>query len=577
MGFRHNVVFVLALAGLAALPAAPVQAQACNLAHSDIAALDLSGLELSPSEQIAFHFDVGEWRAGCGDITAARSAYAQARMLIAATPQAEGAWALGLLTEARMEAAQGQFDRARAIVDEADAVLVEAGASRARDFLFLMETALIVEAAAAAAGEAHGLEAVETELAALRAQAAGEDETALTRDPEAGTDADHVVVPVFYGVNRLRTGSDDPNAFYGAAAGPLDLGVVTVSRNREVGSIPRRGDYPGDLDQYRGDYFILERVEPFADDYAFTSALGEAMDASERRELLVFIHGFNSDFRGAAERAAQLAVDLEIDGVPALYSWPSRGSLLGYFADGREVNDRNVGDLVDYLYLLMNGADADRIHIVAHSMGNRFLGRALERLAATYPNPPEPLFDQVVWASPDVDAQEFMALVPQVDHLAAGMTLYTSSRDRALTLSRRINGGDPRAGDSSPPYPVVLAGLSTVDTTAAGGRGLGHSDYAGPAMDDFRALIWLSLSPQERCILHTGAGQLGQFYAVDPQTGANCELDVFKYSITALRRGGEDGDPMALLQSSGATPGAAITDRLDDVRALVTRLMAGRE
>jgi len=210
-------------------------------------------------------------------------------------------------------------------------------------------------------------------------------------------------------------------------------------------------------------------------------------------------------------------------------------------------------------------------------MGNRFLARALERLAETYPNPPEPLFDQVVWASPDVDAQEFMALVPQVDHLAAGMTLYTSSRDRALRLSRRINGGAPRAGDSNPPYPVVLAGLSTVDTTAAGGRGLGHSDYAGPAMDDFRALIWLSLSPQERCILHTDTGQLGQFYAVDPQTGANCELDVFKYSITAMRRGGEDGDPMALLQSAVATPGAAITDRLDEVRMLITRLMAGRQ
>lgn len=579
MDFRHTMAFALALAGLAALPAAPVQAQACNVAQSEIAALDLSGLELSRSEQIAFHFDVGEWRAGCGDIAAARSAYAQARALIAATPQVEGAWALGLLTEARLEAAQRQFDRARGIIDEADAMLVEAGASRARDFLFLMETALIVEATASAAGQAHSLEAVQAELAALRDQVTSEDEAALTRDPEAGADADHVVVPVFYGVNRLRTGSDDPNAFYGAAAGPLDLGVVTVSvpRNREVGSIPRRGDYPGDIDQYRGDYFILERVEPFADDYAFTGALGEAMDASERRELLVFIHGFNSDFRGAAERAAQLAVDLEIDGVPALYSWPSRGSLLGYFADGREVNDQNVGDLVDYLYLLMSGANADRIHIVAHSMGNRFLARALERLAETYPNPPEPLIDQVVWASPDVDAQEFMALVPQVGHLAAGMTLYTSSRDRALRLSRRINGGAPRAGDSSPPYPVVLAGLSTVDTTAAGGRGLGHSDYAGPAMDDFRALIWLSLSPQERCILHTDTGQLGQFYAVDPQTGANCALDVFKYSITAMRRGGEDGDPMALLQSAVATPGAAITDRLDEVRILITRLMAGRQ
>lgn len=579
MRIWHGIVWLLIVTGLSAFAAAPARAQACDVAGARIAALDLAGLELDQGELIAFYFDLGEWRSQCGDVNGAREAYSQARALIAAASFVDAAWAHGLIGEARLEAGQGRFDRAREILDEADAVLVEGGAVRARDFFYLMETAVVVEAGAAEAGAANALSAVEAELGVLRARAAAEDEAALARDPDAAADSDHVVVPVFYGTNRVRTGSDDPNAFYGATPAPLDLGVVTVSvpRNREVGSIPRRDNYPGDLDQYRGAYFILERVEPFADDYAFTDALGEAMAASERRELLVFIHGYNSDFRGAAERAAQLAVDLEIDGVPALYSWPSRASLLGYFADGREVNDENVRDLVDYLFLLMNGANADRIHIVAHSMGNRFLARALEQLAETYPNPPEPLFDQVVWASPDVDAEEFMALIPQVNHLASGMTLYASSRDRALLLSRRINGGNPRAGDSSPPYPVVVAGLSTVDTSAAGGRGLGHSDYAGPAMDDFRALIWLSLSPEERCILHTNTGQFGQFYAVDPLTGANCEPDVFKYSITALRRSGDEGAALDLVQSVVAAPGAAIAGRLDEVRQLIARLTAGAE
>lgn len=568
--------FCLAAAALLACHG-NARAQSCELDPDRVEGIDLDALELDLSEQIAFHFDLADWRQACGDPDAARAAYAQARSLIETAQEFEGAWAHGLIGEARMEAGQGRFERAREILDEADAVLIEAGASRARDFLFLMETAGEVEAAAAAAGETNSLPQVDAELAVLRTRAEREDDEAMTRDPDAGANADHVIVPVFYGTNRVRTGSADPNAFYGAMAAPLDLGVVTVSvpRNREVGSIPRRDEYPGDLDQYRSDYFILERVEPFTDDYDFTDALGEAMDASQRRELLVFIHGFNSDFRGAAERAAQLAVDLEIDGVPALYSWPSRGSLLGYFADGREVNDANVSDLVDYLYLLMNGANADRIHIVAHSMGNRFLARALEQLAETYPDPPAPLFDQVVWASPDVDASEFMELMPAIDHLAAGMTLYASGADRALLLSRRINGGNPRAGDSSPPYPVVVEGLSTVDTTAAGGQGLGHSDYAGPAMDDFRALIWLSLSPEERCILNTSTGQFGQFYAVDPGTGGACEPEVFKYSITALRRSGEDGQALDLLQSAVAVPGAAITGRLDDVRLLITRLAAG--
>lgn len=572
------VAGVLAGALAATLSAGSASAQSCEQAPVDAFELDFAELELNREEQIAFWFDLADLRARCADIAGARAAYDQARALIAATPDAvSGAWAHGLVAQARFEAAEGAFDRARDTLDEADAVLVAAGATRARDFLSIAEAFVEVERLAAGAGAPNALSEMEVQLAELAERAAREDADFLVRDPAASADADHIIVPVFYGTNRARTGSDDPNIFYGPDRADLDLGVVTVSvpRNRELGSIPRRDRYPGDLDGYRADYFIIDRVEPFADDYAFTDALGQAMDGSERRELFLFIHGYNTDFRGAAERAAQLAVDLEIDGVPALYSWPSRGSLLGYFADGREVTDENIRDLEAFIFLLMNGAGADRIHIVAHSMGNRFLVEALARLAQTYPSPPEPLFDQVVWASPDVDAAHFMERLPALRHLADGMTLYASSRDRALLLSRRINGGNPRAGDSSPPYPVVVEGLSTVDTTLAGGRGLGHSDYAGPALDDFRALIWLSLSPEERCILHTNTGQFGQFYAVNPTTGANCEPEVFKYSITALRRAGEE-DAIEVLASQDARSSPFLATRFDEVRSLITLLTGGR-
>lgn len=577
---RLHAVITLMLTAAMLWPAAagPARAQGCDLGAARVNALDLEALGLDHAERIAFHFDLADLRAGCGDAAAARATFLTARGLIAQSPDGVRAeWAAGLTAEALFEAAQGRFDVARDRLNDAETVLTSAGVQRARDRLALAEAWVAVERAAAAAGAAHALAEVESELAMLRLRAEREAEEVATRDPEAAAHADHVVVPVFYGTNRARTGSEDPNQFYGPERGWLDLGVVTVSvpRNREVGSIPRRERYPGDLDSYRADYFIIDRVAPFADDYAFTSALGEAMDGSTRRELLLFIHGYNSDFRGAAERAAQLAVDLEIDGVPALYSWPSRGSLLGYFADGREVTDFNVRSLVNYIFLLMNGAQADRIHVVAHSMGNRFLMEAMQELARIYPDTPEPLFDQVVWASPDIDATAFMQTVPEVRHLAAGMTLYASSRDRALLLSRRINGGGPRAGDASPPYPVVVAGLSTVDTTAAGGQGLGHSDYAGPALDDFRALIWLSLGPEERCILQDRDSQFGRFYAVDPVTGAECEPDVFKYSITALRRGGEE-NAFELLDIAQQAADSPLAGRLDEVRSLITLLTRRR-
>ena len=47
---------------------------------------------------------------------------------------------------------------------------------------------------------------------------------------------------------------------------------------------------------------------------------------------MVFIHGFNVPFEDAIYRTAQLAHDLDFDGAPILYSWPSRGTMLGYVA-----------------------------------------------------------------------------------------------------------------------------------------------------------------------------------------------------------------------------------------------------
>ena len=418
--------------------------------------------------------------------------------------------------------------------------------------------------------------AAEVQASLERARRNVQDEAATRDMPGAGLAVpDHVIVPVFYGTNRARTGAESPLEFYGHERAPLELGVVEVSvpRNREIGEIRRIDRWRGDLSRFRGRYFIIERVQPIASEEGFGEYLDLIMDQSDRRELLVFIHGYNTDFRSAAERAAQLAVDLEIDGAPALYSWPSRGTTLGYFADANQVIRPVIDDLQRYLQMLMDRAGAQRIHVVAHSMGNRFLLRALEEMAEDNPAPlDEPFFDQLVWASPDVDQADFLYTIPELLHLAGDMTLYASASDRALRLSRRIQGGYPRAGDVTP-APVVLEGLSTVDTTEAGDSGLGHSDYAGPALDDFRAIVWLSLEPDQRCILEVATGETGRFHRVDPRDGGACEPDVFKYSITALRRAGPD-QALSVVESSlneGEEPGQS--SRVEEITGYIRQLI----
>src|SRR5690606_23630298 len=60
----------------------------------------------------------------------------------------------------------------------------------------------------------------------------------------------------------------------------------------------------------------------------------------EKRQVLMFIHGFNNSFDEAIRKTAQLAADLELvdcegreRGVPIAYTWPSASSVFGYLAD----------------------------------------------------------------------------------------------------------------------------------------------------------------------------------------------------------------------------------------------------
>ena len=82
----------------------------------------------------------------------------------------------------------------------------------------------------------------------------------------------------------------------------------------------------------------------------------------------------------------------------AFYSWPSAGSLFGYKADRSQITEEAVRDLQDFLLILADKTGAERISVVAHSMGNEFLTLALEQM--TQDRPGEKLFNEVIFPVP---------------------------------------------------------------------------------------------------------------------------------------------------------------------------------
>ena len=101
-------------------------------------------------------------------------------------------------------------------------------------------------------------------------------------------------------------------------------------------------------------------------------------------------------------------------------------------------------------------------------------------------------------------------------------------------LSSIINGGYRRAGDAA--APIILASLDTVDTTEVGGEGLGHGDYADRALDDFRAIIWLSLQPRSRCELVARKQPTGgDYWQLTGDEIKGCPHEAFRTAISLAR------------------------------------------
>jgi esterase/lipase superfamily enzyme len=131
--------------------------------------------------------------------------------------------------------------------------------------------------------------------------------------------------------------------------------------------------------------------------------------AQDDNSGVVFLHGYNVSFSDAALRAAQIGFDLSIKGAMAFFSWPSQGTLDGYSADEATI-EASEDTIAEFLVDFAAKSGATKIHIIAHSMGNRGLLRAVNRIVSRAKRRSEKQFDQIILAAADVDAEETRVL-----------------------------------------------------------------------------------------------------------------------------------------------------------------------
>lgn len=343
------------------------------------------------------------------------------------------------------------------------------------------------------------------------------------------------VVTVFWGSNRkisltpgkpapkqqsmIETGSVQSFPQLGAEnARKLSVGVAQVTvpkEGRKIGAVNRPTQYTVLGVSFYSEkenpkkHFTIGRLDVLSP-ASFASAVDGRAERSRRfmDQAFVFVHGFNVSFEDALYRTAQISYDLEFDGVPMLYSWPSHKASSSLQLAQAYVHDIDMSDsapeyFVEFLELVAKKTRVKQINIIAHSMGNRALMEALRRIA----NNPERLakldIKQVIFAAPDVEQSRFEEIAKQIRQTAQGITLYASSSDKALMASKEAHLGLVRAGDVPASGPLITPGVDTIDVTAAGANSfwsLDHSVFAEKShiITDIKLLMETGVRPPDQ-------------------------------------------------------------------------------
>lgn len=242
---------------------------------------------------------------------------------------------------------------------------------------------------------------------------------------------------------------------------------------------PDRGTLLGKLSSLVRSDFSVSAVDPFEGD-----GVRRMTEALRGRPTLLFIHGYNQPFEAAALDAELLSKGIGFSGNTALFSWSSKGGLLDYVYD-RESALIARDHLADLFSAVLTDPFGAKLHIVAHSMGTLVTLEALRAYHSRNGNAGLDRIGALVFASPDIDRDVFVSSVGRLGAIREKMTVITATNDRALSISRRLAGGD-RAGALSPDA-LQEAGVRVIDATDFASGLIRHDAFIANA--DVRSVI----------------------------------------------------------------------------------------
>jgi esterase/lipase superfamily enzyme len=322
--------------------------------------------------------------------------------------------------------------------------------------------------------------------------------------------------PIF--IASTRKGGVNATELTPGAKARYALDFVTVPPGHKAGSIERPNFGAPDPQKH----FAVAGHRQL-DDEAFRGEIAAHLSGriGVNRDVLVYVHGFNTSMEEARFRLAQVVVDGKFGGVPVLFTWPSKSTLLAYGAD-KESATASRDAYLKLLTELSETPGIGRIHILAHSMGTWLTMEALREAALSGSPDLHGKLGDVQLAAPDIDLSVFKAQMARLD--PSHFAVFVSKGDRALQISAGIQG-DRRLGSIDPGNDqdremIEKLGVKVFDISDLSTSLIGHDSYADSpqAVRQIGAAITAPRAAEsgEQAVIDAGADRTPQPPAAAP-------------------------------------------------------------
>ena len=209
-------------------------------------------------------------------------------------------------------------------------------------------------------------------------------------------------------------------------------------------------------------------VFPCSSQAEMLKALATQFVPKRGRALMIYIHGYYTSFKVAAQDALALRKSLGFAGPMLLFSWPSKVTSRLAYANDESNAQWSLAHFRDLIATLLETYPGIPITFVSHSLGGRFAadGMSLVRHFGC-----AKCVGRAIFFAPDVDSDALYGEFARLDRCggppalepvaAAPILLYVSNKDVALGTSQRLHGHQ-RAGQAASEM-IVCDGVDTVD------------------------------------------------------------------------------------------------------------------